>query len=59
MSHVGGFLAGLGAGLAALPNLHRSRWEAAATAVGAAGALAMFVALPCVFYLQVLPGLTC
>lgn len=59
MSHVGGFLAGLGAGLAALPNLHRTRCETAATALGAAGALAMFVALPCLFYLRVLPGLTC
>lgn len=59
LSHVGGFLGGLACALVLLPNLHRSRAEAAATAAGALGALALFVALPCWFYLRQLPGITC
>lgn len=59
MSHVGGFLCGLCPALVLLPNLHRGRAEAATAALGAAGTVAMFVALPCVFYLRLLPGLSC
>jgi membrane associated rhomboid family serine protease len=57
MSHVGGFLCGVLPALVLLPNVHRTRGEAVATALGAAGCLAMFIALPLVFYKQQLPQL--
>ena len=59
MSHVGGFLSGLACALVLLPNRHRARGEAAATAVGAAGAAALFAAAPCIFYLRQLPSVCC
>lgn len=59
MSHVGGFLGGLAPALFLLPNPHRQRGEAAAAALGVAATVAGFVALPCVFYLQILPQVSC
>lgn len=59
MSHVGGFLAGLAGGLVLLPNPQRGRCEAAATAAGAAGLLALLTAAPLVFYLKLLPRVCC
>lgn len=59
MSHVGGFLGGLLPGLVLLPNVHRGRGEVAATAAAAAGCLAIFLALPLVFYLRQLPHVCC
>ena len=59
MSHVGGFLGGLCCALLLLPNLHRSRGEAVLVAAAAAGAMALYVAPPLVFYLQQLPHVCC
>lgn len=59
MSHVGGFLGGLCCGLVLLPNLHRSRSEAAVVGVAAAGAIALYLAPPLIFYLQQLPHVCC
>lgn len=59
MSHVGGFMCGLLAALVILRNPHRGRAELACTAVGAAGCLAIFIALPCIFYLHQLPRVQC
>lgn len=59
MSHVGGFLCGLLSALVLLPNVHSGRGEAAATAAGAAGCLAIFLTLPLFFYLRQLPHVCC
>ncbi|KAL4434296.1 hypothetical protein ABPG75_000737 [Micractinium tetrahymenae] len=59
MSHVGGFLAGLLGALCLLRTPHRGRTELARAAAGLAGAAAMFAALPCIFYLRQLPGVSC
>lgn len=59
MSHVGGFLGGLCCGLLLLPNLHRSRSETVVVAVAAAGAVALYLAPPLVFYLRQLPRVCC
>ena len=60
MSHVGGFLCGMLPALVLLPNVHRGgRGEAALVAAGAAGSVAIFVALPCIFYLSLLPAVCC
>jgi membrane associated rhomboid family serine protease len=59
MSHVGGILCGLLSAVVLLRNPHRSRVEWAAMAVGAAGCLAIFVALPLLFYLHQLPRISC
>ena len=60
MSHVGGLLCGLLPALVLLPNVHRGgRGEVALETAGAAGSVAIFLALPCVFYLRLLPGVCC
>jgi len=59
MSHVGGFLCGLLPALVLLPNPHRGWVEWAFTLGGLLGCLAIFVALPCIFYLRQLPQVCC
>lgn len=59
MSHIGGFLGGFAPALALLPRLARQRSAAALAWAGTAGTTAMFAALPCVFYLQILPAVRC
>jgi membrane associated rhomboid family serine protease len=60
MSHVGGLLCGMLPALVLLPNVHHGgRGEVALVAAGAAGSAAIFVALPCIFYLRLLPAVCC
>ena len=59
MSHVGGFLCGLLPALVLLPNRHRGRCEAGATAAGGLACLLIFTALPLVFYRRQLPRVCC
>lgn len=59
MSHVGGLLCGLLPALVLLPSVHRGGRREALVAAGAAGSVAIFAAVPCVFYLRLLPGVCC
>ena len=59
LSHVGGFVCGLFPAFLFLPNLHSEAWEAWLPYLGAAVALAVYVALPTYFYVAQFPGISC